>query len=184
MILRRCHVIVLSDAAADPEYRFGDLGNAIRKVRIDLGVPIEFTAMPIFSGWPEHSKKGSYWAVGKIRYTCIDGPDSSDGLLIYIKPAVYGNEPRDVMEYKLSYPSFPHQSTADQFFEEPQFESYRILGSHVMDQLLGSGTDPMDLETAVRNAIKELITDNGKGAFDPDLASWAANWDAPKEEKP
>ncbi|MCL4802487.1 MAG: hypothetical protein KJ025_23065, partial [Burkholderiales bacterium] len=26
---------------------------------------------------------------------------------------------------------FPHQSTADQFFDEPQFESYRKLGHHV-----------------------------------------------------
>ncbi|HSB26579.1 MAG TPA: hypothetical protein VLE19_01930, partial [Pyrinomonadaceae bacterium] len=34
-----------------------------------------------------------------------------------------------------SHPTFPHQSTADQFFDEPQFESYRILGSHIMDQL-------------------------------------------------
>ena len=49
MVLRRCHLILISDAAADPEYNFGDLGNAIRKVRIDLGVPIEFTSMPIFS---------------------------------------------------------------------------------------------------------------------------------------
>ena len=26
---------------------------------------------------------------------------------------------------------FPHQSTADQFFDEAQFESYRALGAHV-----------------------------------------------------
>src|SRR5262249_2170615 len=53
MVLRRCHIIVVSDAGADPDYRFGDLGNAIRKVRIDLGVPIEFTAIPIFAGSPD-----------------------------------------------------------------------------------------------------------------------------------
>ena len=41
MVLRRCHFIVLSDAGQDAEYTFEDLGNAIRKIRIDLGIPIE-----------------------------------------------------------------------------------------------------------------------------------------------
>ncbi|HKE55955.1 MAG TPA: patatin-like phospholipase family protein, partial [Pyrinomonadaceae bacterium] len=145
MVLRRCHIIVVSDAAADPDYRFSDLGNAIRKVRIDLGVPIEFTALPIFSGSPDGGSKGSYWAIGKIRYSCIDGPNADDGLLLYIKPAIYGVEPQDVLEYKRSHPSFPHQSTADQFFDEPQFESYRILSSYIMDQMAGEQTGPIDL---------------------------------------
>jgi hypothetical protein len=132
MVLRRCHLIIVSDAAADAEFRFSDLGNAIRKVRIDLGIPIEFPDSPIFT--PQKPNTGIYWAVGKIRYSCIDGPDT-DGYLLYIKPTVLGIEPRDVLEYKKSHPTFPHQSTADQFFDEPQFESYRILGSHIMDQL-------------------------------------------------
>ena len=41
MVLRRCHNIVLSDAGADPKFTFDDLGNAIRKIRTDLGVPID-----------------------------------------------------------------------------------------------------------------------------------------------
>ena len=32
MVLRRCHVIVVSDGAQDQDYRFTDLGNAIRKI--------------------------------------------------------------------------------------------------------------------------------------------------------
>jgi hypothetical protein len=61
--------------------------------------------------------------------------DADDGILLYIKPAVYGDEPRDVLEYKESFPAFPHQSMADQFFNEPQFESYRELGLHIMQTL-------------------------------------------------
>jgi hypothetical protein len=158
MVLRRCHLIVISDAAADPDYNFGDLGNAIRKVRIDLGVPIEFTAMPIFS--PDSKdydkKKGMYWAIGRIRYSCIDG-NVQDGLLIYIKPAVYGREPGDVLEYKRSHPTFPHQSTADQFFDEPQFESYRILGSHVIDEMCNSDYDDFDLDQVIDSVVDKLI---------------------------
>ena len=36
MVLRRCHLIVVSDAGTDPDFVFEDLGNAIRKVRVDL----------------------------------------------------------------------------------------------------------------------------------------------------
>ena len=175
MVLRRCHLIVISDAAADPDYNFGDLGNAIRKVRIDLGVPIEFTSMPIFKKDPtsDDSRKGTYWAIAKIRYSCMDG-DVQDGLLIYIKPAVYGREPGDVLEYKKSHSTFPHQSTADQFFDEPQFESYRILGSHVMDQMCGSGFKPLPLERLIERAVEKLTDDDGPG--DEELAKWFKEW--------
>jgi hypothetical protein len=178
MVLRRCHLIVIADAAADPDYKFGDLGNAIRKVRIDLGVPIEFTAMPIFKMDPEDygKKKGMYWAIGRIRYSCIDG-NVQDGLLIYIKPAVYGSEPGDVLEYKKSHPTFPHQSTADQFFDEPQFESYRILGSHVMDQMCGSDDKNLDVDQVVQNVVYQLI-DPSDGSADKGLKKWFDEWRA------
>lgn len=182
MVLRRCHVIVVSDAAADGDYRFGDLGNAIRKVRIDLGIPIEFTAMPIFRDVPE-GKKAMYWAVGKIRYGCIDGAGVKDGLLLYIKPAVYEKEPRDVLEYKKSHPEFPHQTTADQFFDEPQFESYRILGSHIADQICGSDNSDLVIRDVVRKAVEQLLATQNNGPADPDLDSWWQIWEAPQPKK-
>ncbi len=177
MVLRRCNVIVISDAAADGDYHFGDLGNAIRKVRIDLGVPIEFTALPIYAAPPATPDKGMYWAAGRIRYSCIDGPDVQDGLLLYIKPAVYGDEPRDVLEYKMSHPTFPHQLTADQFFDEPQFESYRILSSHIMDQMCGEDSKPLGLYAMLRKALDELTEVSGGAAPpDPKLKEWKDKW--------
>ena len=177
MVLRRCHLIIISDAAADPDYNFGNLGNAIRKVRIDLGVPIEFTSMPIFSQDSKDfdKKKGMYWAIGRVRYSCIDG-DVQDGLLIYIKPAVYGSEPGDVLEYKKSHPKFPHESTGDQFFDEPQFESYRILGSHVMDQMCGSDDEELDIDQVIKNVVAKLIDDSDKGPADKGLKEWFDDW--------
>ena len=177
MVLRRCHLIIMSDAAADPEYNFGDLGNAIRKVRIDLGIPIEFTSMPIFSQDSKDydKKKGMYWAIGRIRYSCIDA-NAQDGLLVYIKPVVYGGEPGDVLEYKKSHPTFPHQSTADQFFDEPQFESYRILGSHVMDQMCGSENDELELEKVIDKVVKQLTDPADNGPADKDLTKWYEEW--------
>jgi hypothetical protein len=160
MVLRRCHTIVVCDAAQDEKYRFGDLGNAIRKIRIDLGVPIDFKSMPIFAGWPANEKQGLYWTIANIRYSCIDGDGVPNGTLLYIKPAIYGTEPRDILEYKKSFPAFPHQSTADQFFDEPQFESYRMLGSHIMDQICGDDSKDLQLTDLITKAREKLKSYN------------------------
>ena len=42
MVRRRCRTIVVLDGGCDPEFRYEDLGNALRKIRIDLGIPIDF----------------------------------------------------------------------------------------------------------------------------------------------
>lgn len=86
MVRRRCHYIVVSDAGRDPKITFEDLGNAIRKIRIDLGVPITTDDVKIY---PRDEKKaGRYYVTGKIHYKVVDGPDAPDGVLIYIKPAI------------------------------------------------------------------------------------------------
>src|SRR5262249_33086044 len=41
MVLRRCKLILVSDGGADETFGFEGLGNAVSKVRVDLGVPIE-----------------------------------------------------------------------------------------------------------------------------------------------
>jgi hypothetical protein len=130
MVLRRCAVIVVADGSCDEAFSFDDLGNAVRKVRVDLGIPIEFTRdfrvePPVASGHGE----GLHYAVADIRYSLVDA-GVPDGVLIYVKPTLTGDEDRDVLAYHRSSKPFPHESTADQFFSEPQFESYRALGQH------------------------------------------------------
>jgi hypothetical protein len=129
MVLRRCRCIVVSDGGADPDFGFEDLGNAIRKIRIDLGVDIEITHIALFprslEPLPDSPK---YCAIARIRYSLVD-PGAKDGHILYLKPAFYGkNEPKDVYNYATVYETFPHQSTGDQWFSESQFESYRQLG--------------------------------------------------------
>ena len=49
-------------------------------------------------------------------------------------------------------PSFPQQSTLDQWFDEAQFESYRKLGYLIGRQLLKTTfNDGHDLEAKLRN---------------------------------
>jgi hypothetical protein len=58
-------------------------------------------------------------------------------VLLYLKPSLTGNEPADVLEYAAQHKTFPHETTADQFFDESQFESYRRLGQHVVEEVFG-----------------------------------------------
>jgi hypothetical protein len=149
MVRRRCRFILVSDAGCDPSCRLEDIGNAIRKIRVDLGVPIDFEpgAFDIKARSKEGEEvSGRYWAVGRIGYSAIDAPDIPedekraryDGILIYVKPCFYGREPRDVFNYALGHPEFPHEPTSDQWFSESQFESYRSLGEHIGHELFES----------------------------------------------
>jgi hypothetical protein len=152
MILRRCRFIIVSDGGQDAEFNFEDLGNALSKIRVDLGVPIKFGKIPLHArpavqetydpapaGQAGHSLQ-SYCAIARICYSCVDtvpGGQAEDGFLLYIKPALNGTEPADVFNYARLHPQFPHESTAEQLYTESQFESYRELGYHVMRTILG-----------------------------------------------
>jgi hypothetical protein len=48
-----------------------------------------------------------------------------------------------VYSYSKTVDSFPHEPTSDQWFSESQFESYRALGFHSLEQIL-RGSGPAD----------------------------------------
>jgi len=145
MVLRRCKTIIVCDAGADPEPTFFDLGSAINKIRVDMGIPIDFE-----NGM--EPLKGKYGAIATIKYSEVDGDEADDGTLIYIKPTLNGSEPIDIQHYQKENPDFPHETTADQFYSETQFESYRSLGFHMMESLCGDANidSVSDLVTSVR----------------------------------
>jgi hypothetical protein len=127
MVLRRCRFIVVSDAGCDPQYRFDDLANAIRKIRIDFGIDIEFPGGIGIAG--QGGVCRARIATARIGYSSVDA-GGSDGVLLYVKAALCGDEPVDVANYAAAHPPFPHQPTTNQWFDEAQFESYRMLGLH------------------------------------------------------
>lgn len=137
MVLRRCHYILVSDAGCDEKTEFQDLGNAIRKIRIDLGIDIDINVEPLRPLVQRRS--GVHYAMGTIHYSRVD-PGAPDGILIYLKPSLSGDEPVDVLEYAAHHEQFPHEPTSDQFFDESQFESYRRLGEHVAGEVFASVT--------------------------------------------
>jgi hypothetical protein len=147
MVFRRCRFIVISDASSDENCEFNDLGKAIRRIRVDLGVPIEFPdGIAIYprSADVETRARGVYWAIGRVRYSVVDRvrarsgepADAADldGWLLYIKPAFYGKEPPDLYEYAMANGGFPHEPAAGPLTES-QFESYRMLGEYTISRL-------------------------------------------------
>lgn len=126
LLRRRCRLIVASDAGADPSCVFEDLGNLLRKARIDLGVRIDVDPRSLAPrGW--RGLSGAHAVRGTIRYATPDAA-GQEGVLIYVKSALVEGDVPDLHEYRRGHPSFPHEATSDQFFDEAQFESYRELG--------------------------------------------------------
>ena len=48
--------------------------------------------------------------------------------MVLLKASVTDDENLDIKAYKKLHEDFPNESTADQFFDEAQWESYRKLG--------------------------------------------------------
>lgn len=133
LIERGCKYIVFCDCGADPKPGFEDIGVAIRRCRIDFGTEIdldvdEFTARDGVGAGVTHV------VVGRIRYQATHleilglDPTRREGRLLWIKPSVTARDAADVRQYKMAHADFPQQSTADQWYDESQFESYRRLG--------------------------------------------------------
>ena len=70
------------------------------------------------------------------------------GTFVYVKSSVTAPEgrpdiPKDkplkygTYKYKIYHPTFPHESTADQFFDPIQWESYYQLGQYIAADVLG-----------------------------------------------
>lgn len=147
LLRRRCKVILAVDAEADPALTFPSLVNLEVMARIDLGVRIDLgwqaiqkNALAITPTAPygpdgAPGRHGPHAAIGVIRYD-----DDETGVLIYIKSSLSGDENDYILDYFKRHPTFPHETTVDQFFTEEQFEAYRALGFHAARGLL-TGAD-------------------------------------------
>ena len=149
LVRRRCYRIVICDAEEDGNYTYEGIGAAIRKCRIDFGVAINLDLAGI-SPNKKSKLSAAHLVRGTIRYP--ETLPGEDGEVIYIKasltrraqegspPVAPGtvelpDVPGDVQNYKLQHKDFPHDSTAEQWFTESQFESYRRLGQRVVARI-------------------------------------------------
>jgi hypothetical protein len=159
MVRRRCRYIVAIDAGCDPEYKFEDLGNAVRKISIDMNVRIEMKELNKLrprgpDGAPPTDEDLAYHAYGIIHYPEADHA-GEPGILLYIKPGYHGTEAADIQSYAMTNIDFPHQSTSDQWFSESQFESYRALGYEIMRELIRE--TKADLDSNLQPTLEHLL---------------------------
>ena len=158
LVERGCQTIVLTDCGADPDCVFDDLANLVRRSRIDFGAEITFPTLAPFSRETLAADRRPY-VRGEIRYrrahlnalrwNLVDGEQTPVGTLLVVKPTLTAMLETDVHRYSQQHQDFPQQTTADQWFDEAQFESYRRLGEK-------SGQGAIAELTAVRGEIARL----------------------------
>jgi hypothetical protein len=159
LLQRKVQFIVACDNGADPDYKMSDVTRLLRMARTDLGVVISFldrTELNVEIGerlelskligpFAEVASKaeiedpgGSIAGLAKIEYD-----DGTEGILVLIKPKITHTEPPEVLAYSYLQGSetFPQQTTADQFFDEEQWEAYRHLGELTGEQLFTADSD-------------------------------------------
>jgi len=162
LIRRKVKTIVVCDGAADVGFTFVDFANLVEKIRVDFGVSIEVQGHPDFKIKSKQAKSllamcpkanvshphgvdlaDSGFVTATIDYG--EGASPRFGTLIYIKTTIIGGLPDDIYSYKRGHEEFPDETTADQFFDEKQFEAYRELGYRIGLTLEGNA--------AVRKAL-------------------------------
>lgn len=157
LLRRRLPFIIAVDVGADPRRQGSVLAWLMRLARIDfgaefencepgklqaIGVPDDITeklgSMDDLMNDPDGDQK----TAALIRVTWPTSPTSGDSWhgrnhswMLYIRASVTSDAPADVRSYAKEHLDFPNESTLDQFYDEPQWESYRKLGEHIGDML-------------------------------------------------
>ncbi|WP_457599274.1 hypothetical protein [Hydrogenimonas sp.] len=151
LIRRRCRYIIVSDAGKDPDFTFGDLAKIIELARVDFGAEIVIDTQPLHPHGPDRLSDAPF-VHGTIAYA-----DGTKGDLLYLKTTLVADLPEDIYSYRRTDPLFPDQSTADQFFDERQFEAYRELGYQLGKRLCRG-----EFQSALRPIFEAVPESGGK----------------------
>jgi hypothetical protein len=160
LVERGCRFIVFIDSGADPAPSFEDLGEAIRRCRIDFRAEFQLDVAafrPTEASRVEGGRNSadgtairrdeptarSHFVVGTIAYDRgylerlrgrAVAAEELEATLVWFRPSLTLRESADVRQYALENRAFPQQATTDQWFDESQFESYRKLGESCADE--------------------------------------------------
>ena len=185
LVRRRCGLIIVCDGGHDNEAAYADFVTALQRIEQDFGASISFDmevgprgaarsggeiaekhrsgpesmiARPADDLYPkgaEYAEKGYF--IATIDYGDARGaaPWPDKGVLIYLKTTMIKTLSMKARGYKGANPDFPDETTADQFFDEEQFEAYREVGYRIADQMV----DDLGLINlmATRPGLDELL---------------------------
>ncbi|MGA7805150.1 patatin-like phospholipase family protein [Bradyrhizobium sp.] len=148
---RKLEIILIVDGEEDPSISLSSLVSASRRIEQDFGARLDFAKgeegperlvmYPSNGGYPAGVKYAKApFLVGTISYK-----DGSHGVLIYVKATLIRQMDFTTAGYLANNPTFPHQTTADQFFVPDQFDAYRLLGYDSAIQMI----DALELQTTI-----------------------------------
>ncbi len=145
---RRCTTIIAVDASGDTPPTLTTFADAMRLAESELGVQFSFddpdhTPAGLSPGSPD-DESGDFpaelrnrlakSAIVRARFTYPVVAGGRSGTLILAKSILTPDLPRWLLAYAATNPVFPHDSTADQWFNEGQFAAYTELGRHIGHQ--------------------------------------------------
>ena len=153
LVRRRVKLIICCDGGADPEFSFSDLQILVRRIGADFGAWIDFDVdnhleriiprEPVpekvrardprtdaYPGGAKFAERG--YIKGTISYPGTDAKST----LILLKTTMIQRLGLTLKGYKGAHPTFPDESTGDQFFDEEQFEAYRELGYEIAERMI------------------------------------------------
>ena len=91
-------------------------------------------------------------AFGRIHYR-----DGAEGDFILLKTTMIKGLDLGVTNYKLEHTGFPDESTADQFFDEEQFEAYRVLGYDIASRMIEDERLPSTISDGRNVTLQGLL---------------------------
>jgi hypothetical protein len=150
LIRRRVQFVIVSDAGADPQYCWDDLGLLTQQIREDFAAefkwiePAKADPPDWIKAWikpksltvPNGIKRKceSHACLGRITYA-----DSKEVTwILLLKPSLNGDFTQDIQNYGRNEKAFPQQPTYDQIYDDVQWESYRALGEQLSDRVFQS----------------------------------------------
>jgi len=156
---------LLNDANLDPEVLIAQLEEALTAVNLS---PALAARMPSLK---EQQQPKVTEVMERVSQRIEDQVrnDIKASTLVYIKSSVKAPKGKIVTDdktmygaykYKIYHPSFPHESTADQFFDPVQWEAYYMLGQYLGAEVLdvrGLNEYFNNRKTAPDFSIKDLL---------------------------
>jgi hypothetical protein len=147
LLQRRTKLIIASDAECDPEHVFDSLNNSIRRAYVDYSSKVHIS-LDDLTPEEENGFTRKHYVIGRVLYP--DRPWQKSWLLV-IKNTLTGKESSPIRNYHKKSLAFPHETTADQFFTEEQFEVYRSLGREACVEIWRDNIDIFRSEEWLRN---------------------------------
>lgn len=169
LLLRRCRLIFVSDAACNNgKFEFGALADTLRLLRTSHGFmvrdlsrqPINFSRDLEFLRRNDHDRfQKHHFTSFRVEYPPSERPDdATECLIVYSQMSMTGDEELDLQQFRNVTPDFPYEPTTNQNYSSDQVESFRQLGYHVGRDVCKRDLTPREVAELETMELETLCT--------------------------